>query len=422
MRKEGRAYRFNGSYTVELPTLPSLQARPSVVELYQGEGKHDIVVLSFANYRPAWSQLLKTGTPIILNLSNGVGKLRWVGYVNFTSEISAAQVKRPTKVYCIGPSFALKNRSTRVFSDLTIPEAVGRIAKEHGLNYVGEPHPRRFNQLSISGESYWQWIQSQAHRIGYVAIAEGSNLFFRSLDRTLDERMSYVPAYLFSESLSDTGLRNPRSRTIDSFEVIQGNYAENVDEPRTSKTVSTVDLTSREVISRQGVPEATGSAFRAEVSDTWFAGYETDVTVGNALEAQQAATAAAQRVRFTTEATLRGFGEPRLGVFSTVLVSGTGSNTDGYWAVAEAHHRVDLSGLYTVTMKLRSDGLGENSGSTFRRKFDHGQDAIDIRSGLVSDSTGKPAKGARLRIAPQVLSTRGTARKASATPGQWVAD
>lgn len=421
MRKEGTAYRFSGQYSVEFPSVPSLQARPSVLELHQVEGQHEVVVLSFPNYRPAWGSLLKTGTPVIVNLSNSSGSLRWVGYVNFTTQTSAAQLDLPTKIYCIGASFRLKERATRVFSDSTIPEAVSIIARENGLNFVGEEHPRRFNQLSISGESYWEWIQAQARRIGYVAMVEGTNLFFRSVDRTIDERMGFVPAYLLDATMENTGLRNLKSRTLDFFEVTQGDYVDIVGEARTSKVVSTVDLGSREVVSRESTPNNTGAALRSDVSDTWFSGYETGETVGNAAEAERAAADAAQRVRLTVSAKLRGFGEPRVGVFSTILVGGTGPNTDGYWAVSEAHHRVDLSGLYTVSMTVKSDGVGDNAGSTFRRKFDHGLAAVDISSRLLSTSLGTETKEARLRPPVQVLSTAGTARKPAATPGQWVA-
>lgn len=421
MLKSGNAYRFSGQYSVELPTVPSLTARPSILELHQAVGQHDIAVLTFPNYRPVWGNLLTTGTPIVLLLSNGESTLRWTGYVNFTSQVNAAQLKRPTKIYCIGSSFPLKNRGTRVFSNTSIPDAVGVIAKELGLNFVGEPHPRVFNQLSISGESYWQWIQAQAARIGYIAIVEGANLLFQSIDRTLDSRMSYVPLYSLDGNLINSGLRNLRARTLDSFQVLQGDYSEAVEEPRTSKSVATVDLASREVIQQESFPQEVGSPIRAGLSDTWFAGYETEETVGNQQEADRAAQDAAQRVRLTTTANLKGFGDPRVGVYSTVLVSGTGNSTDGYWAVAEAHHRIDLSGLYTVDAQLLTDGLGNNAGSTFRRKFEHNKAQVDIRSRLASIGN-KPLAGTVLKAPIRVLSTSITATNRPTSPGQWIAD
>lgn len=420
MRKSGNEYRFTGTYSVELPTLPTLQARPSVVELHQVAGQHEVAVLSFPNYRPAWSQLLVTGTPVIINLSNGKGNLRWTGYVNMTSQVSAAQLDRPTQVYCIGTSFPLKERATRVFSDTTIPEAVEVIARETGLNYVGEPHPRKFAQLAISGETYWQWIQAQAARIGYVALVEGSNLFFRSLDRTIDERMSFVPAYRLDGNLANTSLRNLRSRTLDYFRVVHGEYNEAVDEVRTSKVVAAVDSGTRQVISSTSFPQDVGSPLRRDVSGNWFSGYETDEVVENLAQATRAAEDAAQRVRLSTEARLRGFGEPRVGVYSTVLVEGTGARTDGYWVVKECHQRIDLSGLYVADMVVQTDGLGEDAGSTFRRRFPHENEAIDIRSRLLANTQGRGVTGTKLRTNNQVLSTRGTARKRTATPGQWV--
>jgi phage protein D len=418
VRKSSTAYRYGGTYEVFVPSVPSLQARPSQLDLHQKEGHHDVLVATFPNFRPAWAESLVPGTPISVRISNGAAANTWYGYVAKTTAVSAAQLSRPTKVYCVGSSYPLKQRGSETFSNLSLPDAVGVLARRVGLSYVGQPHPRVFRQLALTGETQWQWIQQQAERIGYVAMVEKSTLYFRSIDRTIDERMVFVPKLTMMASTASPDKRSLQHRTLDHFEIVREDSAQS-EHPRLGINVANVDLDSRGELSGFALPEQVGRPIREGLDDTLFTGFDVSETVESAAEAKQVAQDLVQRRRFSTEARAKGFGDPRIGVFSTVNISGTGNRSDGFWAVQAVHHQLQGgSGLYVADMHLISDGEGANSGSTFRRRFDHEQAVIDVASRIATPLP--PQARTNFRYPASILSTSSTAGASQRRPGQWV--
>lgn len=353
-------FRKSTRYTVEYPTLPSFKVPPENLELRQVSGQHDILLLSYASNRGDYYEQLKTGVPIKFTWSQGSRTKVWYGYVSVTTQTKAGQTNRPTKVFCIGASFILKNSSPRVFSNMTIPEVAEELAKEHGLRFVGENHPTRWPQIGLSGGSYWEWLQENAQKIGYVCYVDGTDLVYRPIDKLLDQDSTNLPIMQYW-NVPLTSTNASLDRTLDSIEILSGEYVEDRDTVRAVKQVGGVDpITGQEFFSRKS-PDETGKALRTDISGVYFDEHQTQIVANSVEWADSSVEGAAQGVRFTLPAKLIGQGDPRIRPNALVYVDGTGAKTDGAWLVRSVTHGMNRGGEYGVEVIAATDGLGASS-------------------------------------------------------------
>lgn len=198
-------YRRSTVYDISFPTMPSLTKKPNEVNLIQKCGHHDVLVLTYSSTSELWFENIPTGLPIRFSWTqNGLNQL-WYGYVSSVSKVVASREEKTMELHCVGSSFPLKERANRVFTDKTVSEVVEIIAKENSMSFIGDMHERRFPQLTIAGHSYWEWIQEQAQRIGYVAFVDSSTIYFRKLGSVLQQRATSVPVLSMQELGEPTG-------------------------------------------------------------------------------------------------------------------------------------------------------------------------------------------------------------------------
>ena len=353
-------FRKSTRYTVEYPTLPSFTVPPENLELRQVVGQHDVLLLSYASNRGDYYEQLKTGLPIKLTWSQGSRTKVWYGYVSVTTQTKAGQTNRPTKVYCIGASFLLKNSSPRVFTNMTIPEVAEELAKEHGFRFVGENHPTRWPQIGLSGGSYWEWLQENAQKIGYVCYVDGTDLVYRPIDNLLQQDSTNL-AVMQYWNVPLTSTNASLDRTLDSIEILSGEYLEDRDITRTIKQVGGVDpITGKEFLSRMSPLDA-GKALRSDLSGVYFDEHQTQVVANDVSWATSSAEGAAHGARFTLPARIMGQGDPRIRPHGLVYVDGTGAKTDGAWLVRSVTHGMNRGGEYGVDIVAATDGLGSSS-------------------------------------------------------------
>lgn len=359
-------YRRGTSYKVSFPTAPSLRAQPSNVELLQEAYSHDILKLEFFVSSSLWFDVLKTGTPVVFTWKqNGEGRT-WVGYVNFVSKQSAAQKKRTMLVVCVGATYVLKQRAARVFKNKTITEAASQIAKEFGFDFIGAPSGRRFETLSMAGESYWEWLQKQAKRIGYGFTAVNCTLIMRPLDSLIDAASATAPVFTL-DPVGPSSEMKLFGRTLDSLTVLNGEFVETADTFfKTKKVTAGVNPITSGITGSTKNPAVLGKNLRQGVSPALFTDFSDEV-VHSKLTANKAAEGEAQSSRLGIYAETIGQGDYRVAPFSTIFVEGTGTSTDGYWVVITATHSFKLTGEYTLVTQVRSDGLGAAAPNPLRR-------------------------------------------------------
>jgi phage protein D len=358
-------FRRGTEYAVSLPTLPSLNLTPSRVELIQKPYHHDVLILEFFQTSSTWFEIVKTGVPIQFSWKQGQYKTSWIGYVSFVNKKVAGQIQEPMEVHCIGSTFPLKERTTKVFENSTISKAVESIVMDFGFKFVGEDNGVVFDQLTIAGHSYWEWIQEQAKRIGYGVLVDQMTFYFRPLDKLINQNITNVP--VLSMLTKETGINSHfMDRTLDMFKVINGEHVENLGAMRTVKTISGIDpLTSNQLTSVSS-PSEIGENLKETVNDVLFSEIVSDQVTNTHDTAIALSKGAAHLGRLNMPAYIKCQGDPRIKPFAPVVVENTGSVTDGFWIAREVHHKFARVGDYQIEMKANIDGTGLNKITTTR--------------------------------------------------------
>jgi phage protein D len=396
-----RKYRRGTSYRVSFPTAPSLTAQPGEVELRQEKGSHDVLILEYERSSSLWFEVLKTGTPVVFTWNQDGKGAAWAGYVNIISKQSASQKQRKMKIICVGTSFVLKAKSTRVFKNSTITEAAEKIAKEFNFKFIGDPTSRRFESLALAGQSYWEWLQDQASRIGYVMLILNGTMYFRQAEKLVDSTFS-TAAVLSGESPGLTSNRNLYDRTLDSFTILNGDYVQHSSLPdRTSRLTAGINPLTGALTGYKSSPGKQNRSLRQKETPALFTSYSTEV-VHTRLSAQQAADEESRARRFSVLAKVIGQGDAAIHPYATVLVTGTGEDTDGYWVTSKATHLFKIGGEYQLEAEVMSDGLGRTRGTPLRRADGSGYATVNLSEAVVNMSQPDRVSASVFRLITKV--------------------
>jgi phage protein D len=291
------------------------------------------------------------------------------------------------KVVCVGASYKLKERAARTWKNKTVTEVAALIAKQFRMTFVGEPSSRRFEQLSMTGQSYWSWLQEYAAKIGYAFYVDNTTMYLRPIHKLLNESTSNAPV-MGLELPSPAANTKAWDRTLDSFIVEKGDYFDGAEALYTTKVTSGVNpLTSKRFINKSSPAELTAGDTRVGIPTTIFEDLSTEV-VHSPSFSKQTARDLAFAAKFVVLARLRGQGDPRIRPYGAVYVYNTGSETDGYWTINKSHHLFNITGLYEVSLEVATDGIGPNSGTTFRKAKNLKNGTIDIETILLDDLAG----------------------------------
>jgi phage protein D len=377
-------YRRGTATNVQFPSLPSLTTQPAMIDLYQKQYQHDILTLEYRSESPLWIDTLKTGTPVSFTWRQETVVKNWIGYVSSIQKVNAPQRTNIMQVVCVGATFPMKQRVTRIFENKTIPQVVQLIAEGFGFSVLTDSHPQVFDQLAITGNSYWEWINEQAKRIGYGVIVDGMNFVFRPLDKLINMTFSNAPVM----SLGNAGApfnTQYLDRTLDQFKIILGDNVEASSNWRAVKNVGGVDPETSELFLSKSSPAEGSDPLRETVSPVLFDEFRTDRVINSRVASDQAALAAAAMARFGIPATIMGQGDPRIRPFGVIYVAGTGVTTDGYWMVTEARHKFHKIGDYMIDLSVSTDGVGDAVVETpFRTRSVDGAGTVNLNEASIS--------------------------------------
>lgn len=344
-------------YRVTFPTLASFQIQPELIELKQAVGQHDVMIIQYASNRGEYFKQLRTGVPVQVSWSQGSRSRIWYGYVSATRNNTANQTSRPSKVYCIGTSFLMKDSTPKVFKNKTIPEVAESIARQFEFQFVGENHSSRFEQITISGDTYWEWLQENAKKIGYACYIDEMKLVFRPISKVIEQNKTDVPIMQFW-TLPVPNKQYGLDRTLDSFELLSGEYIETGSATRSEKQIGGVDPITNKTFLTKRAPDKTGKNIRGDVSGVLFKEHQVGGVANSANWAKVSTEAAAISAKFNLPAHVIGQGDPRIHPYGMVYLDGTGAQTDGAWLVHSVTHTMNRGGEYGVQMNVASDGLG----------------------------------------------------------------
>ena len=365
MRDPERQNVFGNRFTVTFPDFPSFMRTPRYINIYKKIGKHDVVELYYQQFSPFIQRALKTGVPVKIDYQNDKVKGTFFGYAVDSIAYSAQTIERAIKVTCIGASYPLKSKKSKIHLNVTASEAITEWAKEHKLKAVVTPTIPRFGQISLTGNSVWEKVQELANRHGCAAQMIGTELHFHPIDKMIDMSMTTIPVMAFLDPFT-----NPQShistQTLSVFKPRVGDYVEGEGHTRSDKVVSGVDPITAKPFSIKTSPKTVGKNLRTDNKDSLFNSIESSIVVGSQTMAQHMAEGKAHLSRLSIPAKASGLGDPRINPWATVEIRGTGNTTDGFWIVTEAVHTLHADGRYTVDFQCATDGIGLNKPSATR--------------------------------------------------------
>lgn len=409
-------YRRGTSYALEFPTLPTLTIAPRRVEIHQKPYHHDVLIMEFSNVSPKWFSLMKTGVPLRFKWSQGTVSNHWVGYVSFVTKNVAGQIEELMEVHCVGSTFPLKERTTKVFSEISIPNAVKEIVTEFGFNFVGEDNGVVFSQLVIAGHSYWEWIVEHAKSIGYGIWVDNMTFYFRPLDKLIDQGLSSIP--VLGMNSKQFGINNEfLDRTLDSFKVLSGEFIEGLGSSRTVKKIGAVDPLTSEILSAEASPNAVGEQLKTSLNDVLFSEVDSSKVAYSSETIKMLTEGSAHLGRFNMPARIKCQGDPRIHPFAPVLLEGTGNLTDGYWISAEVKHMFARLGDYQIEMKANIDGTGLDARTVTKDGAKYAVGVVNLTEALEIGFAGHKANGSILNLKSTLMQE--TSQGYKRTPAVW---
>ena len=138
-----------------------------------------------------------------------------------------------------------------------------------------------------------------------------------------------------------------------------------------------------QIFGAKSAPNNRGKALREKETPVRLDAYSAEV-VHSSTSAKHAAEEEARAVQFSTVAQVIGQGDPRIHPYSTVLVKGTGTETDGYWVIASVTHTFFYTGQYSIEGKVLSDGLGKTIGTPIRRPDGNPYGTVNLTTAALS--------------------------------------
>ena len=270
--------------------------------------------------------------------------------------ISLQKIDRGVKIKCVGASYPLKEQSAKIWKNKTASEIATEVAKKFKLKAFVTPHPTRFNQVSMSGHSYWEKLNELATKIGYSVQVYGTELHFHPIDKMIDQFMTTIPVMAFIDPFSNA-VSTYNAQTLESFKPRHGDFVEKEGHLKTTKNVSNVDPLTSTVFTYKSSPSLVGKNLKTDVTDPLFSSVETRVVTASSKMAKDMADAKAQLSRLSIPAKAIGQGDPRIAPWRTVEVRGVNETSDGFWIVKSATHFVHIDGRDRKSTRLNSSHI-----------------------------------------------------------------
>jgi len=292
---------------------------------------------------------LQEGTPVKATITVNSSSLKFVGYIHHLVGSFDRQSSTTTMV-CIGATFPMKNRSQKVWKNLTATSIARSICEANKMAYNIPPHPRVFDQLSQAGKSDWEFLVYLARRVGYSLWPSGTSVFMAPRTQIWAEESSNAPVFTMETAGS------PRIGTLIEFKPIVGEFMPTDDWISAKPFVQGMDPWSDSVL-KQGKTKAK-KILRTKAPDESFSWIGSKVVVNTASDAAFEADAYAERNGYPLRARIKVYGDPSLGPNSPVWLSNIPEEYEGFWLVDKISHVVSGSN-YFVEAEVVSDSSGK---------------------------------------------------------------
>ena len=378
-------------------------------------GKHDIIEIYYSRFSSVFYKAIKTGVPVEISWRNDKVGGKFVGYTTDVSYTTSQQLNRDVKVTCVGASYPLKERKSKIWVNKTAPEIASEIAKTFKLKPIVTPNPTRFTQQSMVGHSYWEKLNELAVKIGYGVQVIGAELHFHPIDKMIDQFMTTIPILSFKDPL-----QSPESNidlpTLQFFEPTLGDHIESNPYSRSTNTVGGIDPLTGKPIQAKTSSNKVGKNLRSTTKDPLFSTIETRTVIASDSMAAALSASRAQLGRLSISAKGIGQGDPRIAPWKTIEVKGTGQVTDGFWVVKKAEHVIHNDGRYVVEFFCLSDGTGGNKPNATRPSS---AGLAPVRNILNEMTTNNQRKPTSTKLSATTLLVNQNSAGYTVSPRRW---
>lgn len=415
MSNEGMKKRYSSKCDAYFPDVPGFNGNVHVFMLHQKMGSHDVAELIYRTFDPALYPAMKTGVPVNISwkIDNLIGN--FYGYISDIQYLHQHSEYREIKVTCIASSYPLKEKTSKIWVNKTIPEVITEIAKIAGLKAVVTPHPTKFSQISLAGVSLWQKIKELSERVGYNYQVIGTDLHFHPIDKMIDQFLTSIPIMKFGEQYAPL-MHSDLEATLDQFEARIGDFVEKSENNRSEKVVSGVDPITGQIYTHTQSPSNSKKSLRVNSAQELFKEVSTDNVVNSKALAISLANAKASMSRLAIPAVGSGIGDPRISPYRTIEVRNTAPTTDGFWVIEAATHTVTWDGKYQVEFNCLSDSTGRNNTSATRPLA---AVAIGVRD-VMQELNGRIEKMSTPLLQSKLAMIRPVDSGYKVTPRRWV--
>ena len=114
-------------------------------------------------------------------------------------------------------------------------------------------------------------------------------------------------------------------------------------------------------------------------------------------------------------------GDPRIRPYKPVVIKGVDKQVDGYWVPLSVRHVMNITGEYSIEMKVATDGVGPTQGTSTRSSSTSNLGLVNIQAAL--DNGGKSpsvTKKSDIRLKLKSNLVKETNQGYNRTPATWV--
>jgi uncharacterized protein involved in type VI secretion and phage assembly len=232
--------------TVTFQKSPDFPLLLIFAELRQELDAHEVLVLKFAGKVNDRDSTVVSGDPVTFKWASGLKEATFVGYVHSIKPTSLEE--NSTEIYCVSPSYLLKNTDQKIYKNVTADTVVAKIAAKYGLKAVTQRHPRVFSAITQAGQSDWQLLRSLAKQTGFALKTEKTTIYFMSKDKLMSSSKLSAP-YFYAEDANTVSAVASQMGTIFNFKPLISDEAPDMFGATVDRVVNGIHQTTETPIS-----------------------------------------------------------------------------------------------------------------------------------------------------------------------------
>lgn len=318
------------------------------------ENMHNLVILEFAGLNP---QLVDQYIDRPLTVSIQMRERPTASFCGYISHLeplavtSAGTVNNSplqmTRVYCLGASYVMKSKRSRVWENNNIYEIVSEIAERYKFSVSVPRDEYRVGRLVQKAQSDWEFLVTVVNLWGYRMLMDGTHLHIWDPYKALNHRISYSALYTIRGLGGDP---SPQPGQILKFDGRIGAVS-----PDGSRSYDTLHLLDKQgqllsVLNEDFAEQSgLGVPVNSQFSNTIGVNADTYEMGSKIVEASL-------RKKFPMTAYVEAVGDPGIVPGGIVNIKEYNAQFDGFWYVTSVKHEIAQSSMVSF-LKIAKDSL-----------------------------------------------------------------